>query len=66
MRPYILLSLFAAAPLAAQQPFTIDGVRRIVGVGGVELAPDGKTAVVTVTRPNYQTDHNDAELGPKS
>jgi dipeptidyl aminopeptidase/acylaminoacyl peptidase len=62
MRPFILLSLFAAAPLAAQQPFTLDGVRRIVGVGGVELAPDGKTAVVTVTHPNYQTDHNDSEL----
>ncbi len=57
----IALALLAA-PLAAQQPFTIETVRRIVGVGGVELAPDGKTAVVTVTRPNYGTDHNDSEL----
>ena len=40
-----------ASPLVAQQPFTLDGVRRIVGVGGVELAPDGRTAVVTVAQP---------------
>jgi len=52
----------AAAPLAAQQPFTIETARRIVGVGGVTLAPDGKTAVVSITRPNYGTDHNDSEL----
>ena len=38
--------------LSAQQPFTLEGVRRLVGVGGVELAPDGRTAVITVTRPN--------------
>src|SRR5262245_6323214 len=62
MRHFVFFSLLAAAPLAAQQPFTLDGVRRIVGVGGVELSPDGKTAVVSVSRPNYQTDHNEAEL----
>jgi len=51
-----------AAPLGAQQPFTLESMRRIVGVGGVELTPDGRTAVVAVTRPNYSTDHNDSEL----
>ncbi len=56
-----LLSLLAA-PLAAQQPFTLEQLRRIVGVGGVELAPDGRTAVVTVTRPNYERDRNESEL----
>jgi dipeptidyl aminopeptidase/acylaminoacyl peptidase len=62
MRRFIFLSLLGAAPLAAQQPFTLDGLRRIVGVGGVELAPDGRTAVVSVSHANYQTDHNDSEL----
>lgn len=54
--------VLAAAPLRAQQPFTLEGVRRIVGVGGVELASDGRTAVITVSRPNYSNDRNEAEL----
>ena len=62
MRRFIFLSMLAAAPLAAQQPFTLDGLRRLVGVGGVELSPDGRTAVVSVSHPNYQTDHNESEL----
>jgi dipeptidyl aminopeptidase/acylaminoacyl peptidase len=41
---------------AAQQRFTLDHFRRIVGVGGVQLSPDGRTAVITVSRPNYETD----------
>ena len=58
----ILLSLAAAAPAAAQQPFTLETVRRIVGVGAVELSPDGRTAVISVTRPNYGNDRNESEL----
>jgi hypothetical protein len=64
-RPVVLLTLLSlsgATGLRAQQPFNLESVRRIVGVGGVELAPDGRTAVVSVTRPNYETDHNDSEL----
>ena len=33
MRRSILFSLLDASPLFAQQPFTLDGVRRIFGVG---------------------------------
>ena len=66
IRVFPLASLAAvslvAAPLPAQQPFTLDGLRRIVGVGGVELAPDGRTAVIPVTRPNYSNDRNESEL----
>ena len=51
-----------AISLAAQAPFTIDHMRKAVGVGGVTLAPDGRTAVVTVTRPNYERDRNESEL----
>ncbi|MGH2898592.1 MAG: hypothetical protein ACRDMZ_07950, partial [Solirubrobacteraceae bacterium] len=36
--------------------------RQITGVGGVELSRDGKTAVVTVTRPDYSIDRNVSEL----
>lgn len=58
---FLTLALVASG-LQAQQPFTLEHMRKIVGVGGVVLAPDGRTAVVSVTRPNYETDHNDSEL----
>lgn len=44
------------------QRFTLDHLRRIVGVGGVQLSPDGQTAVITVSRPNYDTDRFDQAL----
>jgi dipeptidyl aminopeptidase/acylaminoacyl peptidase len=51
-----------ASPLAAQQHFSLDHFRRIVGVNGVELSPDGRTVVITVTRPNYETDKSEQTL----
>src|SRR5207253_7711435 len=51
-----------AAPLPAQQPFTLEHLRKAVGVGGVELSADGGTAVITVTRPNYERDRNESDL----
>ncbi|MEO7963849.1 MAG: hypothetical protein ABIT38_08065, partial [Gemmatimonadaceae bacterium] len=57
-----LLSLVGAIPLAAQQPFTLEQLRQVVGIGSVELSPDGRTAVITVTHPNYETDKNESEL----
>jgi dipeptidyl aminopeptidase/acylaminoacyl peptidase len=62
--PLRFLSLLAllAAPVSAQQPFTPEQFRRMVGVGGVELAPDGRTVVVTVTRRNYEVNKNESEL----
>lgn len=50
------------SPLAAQQRFSLDHLRRVVGVSGVQLSPDGRTAVVTVSRPNYETDRYEASL----
>jgi len=58
----LLVIVLAAAPLAAQQPFTLEHVRKIVGVGGVELSPDGRTAVVIVSRPNYERNKGESEL----
>ena len=52
----------ATAPSGASRKFTIDDFRRLVNVGGVELSPDGRTAVVTVSRPNYERDKNESEL----
>ena len=53
---------FLALPLTAQQTFTLDHIRRIVGVGGVELSLDGRTAVITVTRPSFERDKFESEL----
>jgi dipeptidyl aminopeptidase/acylaminoacyl peptidase len=54
--------MLIATPVAAQQPFTLEHFRRFVGVSGVELSPDGRTAVVTVSRPNYDSDRYESEL----
>jgi dipeptidyl aminopeptidase/acylaminoacyl peptidase len=51
-----------ASPIIAQQRFSLDHLRRLVGVNGVTLSPDGRTAVVTVSRPNYETDKYDKAL----
>ncbi len=58
-----LLGSLALAPLArAQAPYTLDHTRKLVGVGGVDVAPDGKTAAFVVSRPNYITDKNESQL----
>src|SRR6187399_2882119 len=59
---FAIASVCVAAPSAAQSRMTLDHLRQVVGVGGVELAPDGKTAVISVTRPSYERDKNESEL----
>jgi dipeptidyl aminopeptidase/acylaminoacyl peptidase len=56
------LATLVPTALAAQQPFTLEYFRRFVSVGGVELSPDGRTAVVTVGRPNYEVDKTESDL----
>jgi dipeptidyl aminopeptidase/acylaminoacyl peptidase len=58
----VTLALLAAPLAAQQQKFTLEHFRRIVGVGGTELSPDGRTVVITVSRPNYETDRTESEL----
>ena len=47
---------------APRETFTFEHLRKLVGVGGVEVSPDGRTAVVAVSRPNYATDKTESEL----
>ncbi|HSE65977.1 MAG TPA: S9 family peptidase, partial [Gemmatimonadales bacterium] len=56
------LATVTATPVHAQQPFTLEHFRKFVGVGAVELSPDGRTAVITVGRPNYDSDRNEGDL----
>lgn len=62
LRILLLLALAASSLSAQQQRFSLDHFRRIVGVSGVQLSPDGRTAVVTVSRPNYETDKFESAL----
>jgi dipeptidyl aminopeptidase/acylaminoacyl peptidase len=57
----IVMSTVVAIPARAQR-FTLEHLRKVVGVSGVVLSPDGRTAVVTVTRPNYERNKNESEL----
>ena len=57
------LVLLTNGSLGAQKPkFTLDDLRRTVGVGGVEIAPDGRTIVISVSRPNYEANRSESEL----
>lgn len=55
----------AAAVLVAAQPgarFDLDSPRKVVRVGDPAIAPDGKTAVITVSRTNMAENRSDGEL----
>lgn len=60
----MLLALVLAPPATAAKPerFTLESLRKIVGVGSAQVAPDGKTAAFIVTKPNYESDKNESEL----
>ena len=58
----VALLVLCATPATAQQRFTLAHFRQMVGVSGVQLSPDGRVAVITVTRPNYESDRNESEL----
>ncbi len=62
----VLTQMFlAAAVLVAAQPgtrFHLDTPRTVVRVGDPAIAPDGKTAVITVSRTNMAENRSDAEL----
>jgi dipeptidyl aminopeptidase/acylaminoacyl peptidase len=58
-----LLALALAFPAHAQtQRFTLDLVRKAVGVSGPRFSPDGKTIAFTVSHPNYADDRTETEL----
>jgi dipeptidyl aminopeptidase/acylaminoacyl peptidase len=60
-RIVIAIACITALPVQAQR-FTLEHLRQFVGVGGVELSPDGRIAVITVTKPNYERNRNESEL----
>src|SRR5262249_45032726 len=62
IRAAVAICFVVASTLPAQQKLTFEHLRQLTGVGGVQLSPDGKTAVVAVTRADYSVDRNVSEL----
>ncbi|HKA23761.1 MAG TPA: S9 family peptidase [Candidatus Eisenbacteria bacterium] len=58
-----LTALVLVSPALAQtQRFSLDLVKKAVGVSGPRFSPDGKSIAFTVTRPNYDDARNETEL----
>ena len=59
-----LLAIVLAASVAHAAPerFSLETLRRIVGVGSPRVSPDGRTVAFVVTKPNYEKDRNESEL----
>ncbi|MBI5365039.1 MAG: S9 family peptidase [Planctomycetes bacterium] len=54
--------LLLATAAFAQQPFTMEDLRQLVGVSSVQIAPDGKTIAVITSRANFADDKNELQL----
>ena len=51
------------SPVAsAQQAFTMDHLKQLVGVSSPDVSPDGKSIAFVVSKPNYTTDRTESEL----
>ncbi len=64
---YLLLRLFSlslllAAPTSAAERFGLDHIGRIVRLSDPQIAPDGRSVVVTVSRANFDENRYDVEL----
>jgi dipeptidyl aminopeptidase/acylaminoacyl peptidase len=57
---FLCFALVAAPATAAR--FTADDVVRTIRVSDPQIAPDGKSIVVVVSRPNFKEDKYDSEL----
>src|SRR3954454_11386437 len=57
----LALVLLSCLPVAAAR-FDISDVAKIVRVSDPQIAPDGKSIVIVVSRPNYEWNLHQAEL----
>src|SRR5262245_45232917 len=63
----VLLFLGLAARVAAQESspqrrMSLDDLAHLVGLSDPQIAPDGKSIAIVVSRPNYEDNRYDAEL----
>ena len=62
VRSWFLTSSLVALALPAQERFTLEHTRRVVGVGSPALSSDGRTAAFVVSRPNYVANRTESQL----
>src|SRR5437868_5402316 len=66
IRLALVLVLAGLAPAFAAQAagshFSLESLRRLVGVGSPQVSPDGRTVAFLVTKPDYDSDKNESEL----
>lgn len=62
VRSWLLTSLLLPVALRAQERFTLEHTRRVVGVGSPALSSDGRTAAFVVSRPNYVANRTESQL----
>ena len=64
MRTLAGLAALAFLPLTlfAQQPFSLEDLRLLVGISSVEISPDGSRIAVVVSRPNFADNRNEPQL----
>ena len=59
---FVSLSLFLVATPAAAERFELDQIGRIVQLSDPQIAPDGRSVVVIVSRANFDENRYDVEL----
>jgi len=62
VRSLLLASLLVPFALHAQERYTLEHTRRLVGVGSPALSGDGRTAAFVVSRPNYVSNRTESQL----
>jgi dipeptidyl aminopeptidase/acylaminoacyl peptidase len=56
-------TVLALAPRAsAQQPFSLEDLRQLVGISALEISPDGATIAVVTSRANFAENKNELQL----
>ena len=62
LRILLVLVVLAPAAHAGAEHFSLETLRKIVGVGSPRVSPDGTSVAFVVTKPNYDKDENQSEL----
>ncbi len=61
--PLLLAAVLLTSPaVTAQQPFSLEDLRQLVGVSSVRISPDGSTIAVITSRANFADDKNEPQL----
>jgi dipeptidyl aminopeptidase/acylaminoacyl peptidase len=57
-----LVLLLGSAPARAENRYSLELARKVVGLASPRVSPDGKHVVFVVSRPNFELNRNETEL----